>query len=54
MKQSAANKYWWIALTAIFVAVVYLSSFIHERIDLTAEKRYSLSPRHYPFVKRYE
>lgn len=44
MKQSAANKYWWIALTAIFVAVVYLSSFIHERIDLTAEKRYSLSP----------
>jgi gliding-associated putative ABC transporter substrate-binding component GldG len=38
------HKYWWLGLTILLVAVIYLGSFINQRIDLTAEKRYSLSP----------
>lgn len=37
------NKYWWIGLLLIIVAINYLASFIHFRVDLTAEKRYTLS-----------
>src|SRR5690349_4223933 len=37
------SKYWWIGLLIIVIAVNYLASFIHYRIDLTSEKRYTLS-----------
>lgn len=41
-----ANKkssIWWIGLLLGLVAVNYIASLVHERIDLTQEKRYSLS-----------
>jgi ABC-2 type transport system permease protein len=37
------NKFWWIGLILAFAIVIYLSSFIHYRADLTQEKRFSLS-----------
>lgn len=37
------SKYWWIWLLVGVIAVNYLASFIHYRIDLTSEKRYTLS-----------
>ena len=36
-------KYWWLLLLLAFVSIVYLVSFFSYRIDLTAEKRFSLS-----------
>jgi gliding-associated putative ABC transporter substrate-binding component GldG len=37
-------KYTWAILTALFIAVVYASTFFDYRIDLTAEKRFSINP----------
>lgn len=38
------NKYWWLWLSLLFVLVIYIASLTHTRIDLTKEKRFSLSP----------
>src|SRR5689334_11355687 len=37
------SKYGWIGLLIILIAVNLLASFLHARIDLTKEKRYTLS-----------
>ncbi|MDB5192033.1 MAG: gldG [Segetibacter sp.] len=37
------NKYWWLWLTAAFIIIIYLVSLTHFRLDLTKEKRFSLS-----------
>lgn len=37
------TKYWWLFLVVALVVVNYLASLVHYRIDLTAEKRYTLS-----------
>lgn len=37
------NKLWWLWLALLFVAVIYLASLTHFRLDLTKEKRFSLS-----------
>ncbi|MCW3113218.1 MAG: gldG [Segetibacter sp.] len=37
------NKLWWLWLSLLFIAVIYLASLTHFRIDLTKEKRFSLS-----------
>ena len=37
------TKYWWLFLIVAVVVVNYLASLVHYRIDLTAEKRYTLS-----------
>lgn len=38
-----ASKFWWLALLLLLVAVNFLASSFHSRIDLTKEKRYTLS-----------
>lgn len=38
------HKYWWIAIITFFLVIVFISSLLHTRLDLTKEKRYSLSP----------
>jgi gliding-associated putative ABC transporter substrate-binding component GldG len=38
------SKLWWLWLSLLLVLVVYLASAMHRRIDLTKEKRFSLSP----------
>jgi ABC-2 type transport system permease protein len=43
MKTLLKNKFWWVALVLAFALVIYLSSFVHYRADLTQEKRFSLS-----------
>ena len=43
MQQIFKHKYWWIFLIVGFAAIIYLSSNIHSKIDLTAEKRFSIS-----------
>jgi len=37
------SKFWWLLLLVIIVAVNFFASVFHLRIDLTKEKRYSLS-----------
>lgn len=43
MRQLIRHKYGWVLIAALFIAVIGLSAWIHYRIDLTAEKRFSLS-----------
>ncbi|WP_342450936.1 gliding motility-associated ABC transporter substrate-binding protein GldG [Aridibaculum aurantiacum] len=38
------NKFWWLWLTLILLVVVYVASLGRFRLDLTKEKRFSLSP----------
>ena len=37
------QKFWWLWLMVLFIAITYLISLAHYRLDLTSEKRYSLS-----------
>ncbi|HEY6978261.1 MAG TPA: gliding motility-associated ABC transporter substrate-binding protein GldG [Chitinophagaceae bacterium] len=37
------NKYWWFIVLMLFPVITYLSSLFRYRIDLTAEKRFSLT-----------
>ncbi len=37
------NKFWWLWLSLLFVFIIYLASLTHFRLDLTKEKRFSLS-----------
>ena len=37
------NKFWWLWLSLIFIFIIYLASLTHFRLDLTKEKRFSLS-----------
>src|SRR5438067_8531809 len=37
------NKYWWIIALVLFPVMTYISSLFRYRIDLTAEKRFSLT-----------
>ena len=43
MKKILQTKYWWIIVVAGLVCLNILASIFHFRIDLTAEKRYTLS-----------
>ncbi len=44
MKKIIQQKYAWVFFTACFIALVYLANLVSLRADLTAEKRFSLSP----------
>jgi gliding-associated putative ABC transporter substrate-binding component GldG len=37
------NKFWWIWLSLLFIIVIYVASLTHFRLDLTTEKRFSLT-----------
>lgn len=43
MRSHKHNSFWWIGLIAALIAINVLASFVHQRYDLTQEKRYSLS-----------
>jgi gliding-associated putative ABC transporter substrate-binding component GldG len=43
MKKLFASKYWWIYLLIVLAGINYLAAQFHYRIDLTQEKRYTLS-----------
>ena len=43
MKKLLATKYWWVVLLALLLVLNYAASFFTVRVDLTAEKRYTLS-----------
>lgn len=43
MNKLLQSKFWWLYLLAGIVIINYIASLIHYRIDLTAEKRYTLS-----------
>jgi gliding-associated putative ABC transporter substrate-binding component GldG len=43
MSRLLNNKLWWVIPILAFALVIYLSSFVHYRADLTQEKRFSLS-----------
>src|SRR3954468_19841148 len=43
MNRILSSKYWWILLLIVLVAINYVASLIHVRMDLTEEKRYTLS-----------
>lgn len=43
MKRLLASKYWWLYLLIVLVGINYLAALFHYRLDLTQEKRYTLS-----------
>lgn len=43
MKKLLNSKYWWISWLLLLLAINYLASIFHYRIDFTQEKRYTLS-----------
>ncbi|MBC7721612.1 MAG: gliding motility-associated ABC transporter substrate-binding protein GldG [Pedobacter sp.] len=43
MQKLINNKYGWLILIAVFIAIIYVSIFVSYRLDLTAEKRFSLT-----------
>ena len=43
MKPLANKKWWWLILIIAVVLINYVASVFHERIDLTNEKRFSIS-----------
>ena len=43
MKRLIASKYWWLYLLILLVGINYLAAMFHYRLDLTQEKRYTLS-----------
>jgi ABC-2 type transport system permease protein len=43
MKKILSSKYWWIALLAGLLLINWIASQLHYRLDLTAEKRYTIS-----------
>ncbi|HZH99802.1 MAG TPA: Gldg family protein, partial [Flavisolibacter sp.] len=43
MKQQRKPYLWWIALVGGLILLNVAASLFHQRLDLTAEKRYSLS-----------
>jgi len=44
MNKILASKIWWLILLIVLAGINYLASIAHARIDLTQEKRYTLSP----------
>src|SRR6476619_676158 len=41
--RSLQNKYWWLIALILFHEITYVSSLFRYRVDLTAEKRFSLT-----------
>lgn len=48
------SRFWWLWLIIFFAGATWLVSLLHYRIDLTAEKRYSLSQATKDLLKRPE
>src|SRR6187549_546555 len=44
MNKILSSKYWWIIVLIILAGINYIASQAHFRLDLTKEKRYTLSP----------
>jgi gliding-associated putative ABC transporter substrate-binding component GldG len=51
MNKILASKLWWLFLLIALVGFNYLASVVHTRIDLTQEKRYTLSPATKKLIK---
>ena len=43
MQKIVQHKYWWMALLLGFVALLFVSNKLHSKLDLTKEKRFSIS-----------
>ena len=43
MKKVLSSKYWWVILIVLLVLINYVASILHFRVDLTEEKRYTVS-----------
>jgi ABC-2 type transport system permease protein len=43
MNKMLSSKYWWAILLVVLVGINYLAAFVHTRIDLTQDKRFTLS-----------
>jgi ABC-2 type transport system permease protein len=51
MNKIMASKLWWLFLLIVLVGINYLASVVHTRVDLTQEKRYTLSPATKKLIK---
>ena len=43
MKSSLTKNWWWLILIVVIIAINFLASVFHKRIDLTNEKRFTIS-----------
>ena len=44
MNKIIQHKYWWLFILISFGTLLYVSSTVHSKLDLTKEKKYSISP----------
>jgi gliding-associated putative ABC transporter substrate-binding component GldG len=51
MNKIMASKLWWLFLLIVLLGINYLASVVHTRVDLTQEKRYTLSPATKKLIK---
>jgi gliding motility-associatede transport system auxiliary component len=51
MNKILASKLWWLFLLIVLIGFNYLASVVHTRVDLTQEKRYTLSPATKKLIK---
>lgn len=51
MNKILASKLWWLFLLIVLIGLNYLASVVHTRVDLTQEKRYTLSPATKKLIK---
>ncbi len=54
MKKMLAAKYWWIPLILLLVLINLIASYFSFRADLTAEKRFTLSPPTKKLLKKVD
>jgi len=54
MKSSFNKKWWWLILIVVILLINYLASIFHNRIDLTKEKRFTISTPVKNLLKRID
>lgn len=54
MDKLVKSKYWWLAALLLLIGINWLASLLHTRLDLTAEKRYTLSPATVRLLERLD
>ena len=54
VKNILSSKYWWVVLLIFLIGINFLASIAHSRLDLTKEKRYTLSKATKELIKNLD
>jgi len=54
MRSSLNKKWWWLIIIVAMVLINYFASVFHQRIDLTNEKRFTISTPVKKILKNFD